>query len=398
MTIEQDKIQEDSQVAEDERTMREIAKMADSVCPIIQMTWDCPGNYEDKKMPLLDMKIWLSKEQEEQRISFEFYRKPMASRLLILARSALPSRTKRAALTQDAIRIMRNCSVDIPWERRAELLSDFSLRMKLSGYPARYRETVFQSALKAWERMAEEDRTGVRPLYRDRSWRKEERSREKERKKAGWFKQLGGQKSDFPLFCPASPGSRLAERWRRVAEEVRVSSGGLVRATVVEQAGVPLSALLVDPLPGGQDLCEEADCNPCRTGTTRRLSCHRSNLGGCVYNCLCMTCKEEDGRERVSHYHGRTSRCLYTRQLEHFEGLAKKKEDNPLYKHKELHHQGEDCQFTFSVDKSFRDTLSHQIYEGVCINRSPSTPGYLMNSRAEYEQHGVARLVVAQGL
>jgi hypothetical protein len=249
--------------------------------------------------------------------------------------------------------------------------------------------------------MVEEDRTGARPLYRDRSWRQAERSKEKEQKKAGWFKKLGGQKSDFPLFCPASPGGRLAERWRQVAEEVRTSSGGLVRATVVEQTGVPLSALLVDPLPGGQDLCEKPDCNPCRTGTTRRLSCHRSSLGGCVYNCLCITCKakgEEDGRERMSYYHGRTSRCLYTRQREHFEGLAKRKEENALWKHKELHHPDEDCQFSFEAERFFRDTPSHQIFEGVCINRSPSTPGLLMNSRAEYEQHGVARLVVAQGL
>ena len=42
--------------------------------------------------------------------------------------------------------------------------------------------------------------------------------------------------------------------------------------------------------------------------------------------------------------------------------------------------------------------MSHQIYEGVCINNSPSTPGYLMNSRAEYEQGAVARLNVQHGL
>jgi hypothetical protein len=249
--------------------------------------------------------------------------------------------------------------------------------------------------------MVEEDRTGVKPLYRDRSWRQEERRKEKERKKSGWYKQIGGKSSDFPLFCPASPGGRLAERWRQVAEEVRASSSGLVRATVVEQPGVRLSALLVDNLPGEQDLCRKPGCNPCRSGTTRRLSCHRQTRGGMVYSCCCLTCKEQgeaEGRERLALYHGRTSRCLVTRQKEHFDGLAANKEENALKKHKELHHAGEECTFAFEAEKFFREPIMHQIYEGVCINRSPSTPGYLMNSRAEYDQGQVARLVVAHGL
>ena len=54
--------------------------------------------------------------------------------------------------------------------------------------------------------------------------------------------------------------------------------------------------------------------------------------------------------------------------------------------------------FAFEAERFFKDACSDQIDEGVCINHSPSTPGYLMNSRAEYEQGGVARLVVAHGL
>ena len=59
---------------------------------------------------------------------------------------------------------------------------------------------------------------------------------------------------------------------------------------------------------------------------------------------------------------------------------------------------GEECRFSFETEKFFNDAMSHQIFEGVCINNSPSTPGYLMNSRAEYEQGAVARLNVAHGL
>ena len=210
--------------------------------------------------------------------------------------------------------------------------------------------------------------------------------------------------NDFPIFCPISPGGRLAEKWRKVAEEVRVSSGGRVRPAVIEQTGLPISALLVDPTQGEEDYCGKADCNPCQTGTTRRMSCHRSGVGGMVYSCQCLKCKEKvvqvQGKEEpiCSKYHGRSARCLYSRQKEHFSGYGGRKEENALHKHKELFHPDEECQFSFEAEKFFTDAISHQIYEGVCINNSPSTPGYLMNSRAEYEQGGVARLVVAHGL
>ena len=127
LTIEEGEIEDDNQLPGDVRTMREMVKMANSVCPIIQMTSECPGKFEDKKMPLLDLKIWVMKEEERQKILFEFYRKPMATRALILARSAMPSRIKRASLTQEALRILKNCSSDIPWKRKAEYLSDFCM-------------------------------------------------------------------------------------------------------------------------------------------------------------------------------------------------------------------------------------------------------------------------------
>ena len=91
-------------------------------------------------------------------------------------------------------------------------------------------------------------------------------------------------------------------------------------------------------------------------------------------------------------------RCLITRQNEHNAGLDAKKEDNALYKHQQLFRQGEECNFSFEAEQFFKDAMSHKIYEGVCINNSPSTPGYLMNSRAEYEQGAVARLNVQHGL
>ena len=116
-----------------------------------------------------------------------------------------------------------------------------------------------------------------------------------------------------------------------------------------------------------------------------------------------MICKESENLERPgeklkSYYQGRTSRCLYSRQKEHNAGADGRREDNPMHKHMELYHPNDEPKFVFEAEKFFKDAVSHQIYEGVCINNSPSTPGYLMNSRAEFEQGSVARVVVTHGM
>ena len=72
--------------------------------------------------------------------------------------------------------------------------------------------------------------------------------------------------------------------------------------------------------------------------------------------------------------------------------------DNALFKHTELYHQGAMPEFEFQAERFFTDATSAQIYEGVAINNTPSDEGYLMNSKAEYQQGEVARVVVVRGL
>ena len=242
----------------------------------------------------------------------------------------------------------------------------------------------------------EKHNSGQHPLYREREWRKEERRRAKEKKRRGLYKKLGGQTNDFPVFCPMSSGGRLASKWKKVLEEVRKSSGGRVRGYVAERSGVPLSALLYNNQPGEVDDCGKADCNPCRRGTTRRLSCRRVTRGGLVYSCTCLTCKQQ-GVE--SWYHGASRRTFYRRQGEHAKGQEAHRVDNALFKHQDNNHHDEPPPLVqFKAERFLSDPMSRQIYEGVSINNSPSTPGHLMNSRAEYQQGEVARVVVVRGL
>ena len=233
MEVKPELVEQDLMEKEDVRTMRELSLLADSICQDLKTTFDCPGLHEDGKMPLLDLTVWtqlVAKEggKSEWEIVWEYYRKPCAARTVMLARSAMADRTKRSTLTQEAIRILRNCSLSVPWSRRAELLSDFSLRLKISGYSERFRETVMRSALSAWDKLLEADQSGEQPLYRERTWCRDKRNKQKEAKKKHWFRNLGGQTNDFTVFCPMSPGGKLAARWKKTLEQIRVSSGGRV--------------------------------------------------------------------------------------------------------------------------------------------------------------------------
>ena len=92
---------------DDTRTMREIRKLSNSLLPFIKFKEDVPANHESKKIPVLDFQVWAEEEDAgletgtKTRLMFEFYEKPMASKLVIMENSALPHRMKITTLSQE---------------------------------------------------------------------------------------------------------------------------------------------------------------------------------------------------------------------------------------------------------------------------------------------------------
>ena len=56
------------------------------------------------------------------------------------------------------------------------------------------------------------------------------------------------------------------------------------------------------------------------------------------------------------------------------------------------------AQFNIKATKFFKDPLTRQINEGVRINNTQSSPGCLMNSKAEFRQGEVSRVVLVRGV
>ena len=63
-------------------------------------------------------------------------------------------------LTQKVLRVLLNCSKQLPWERVVENVNEMVLRMQYSGYSEKFRYKVVNSALKVYETRKKGDQEG----------------------------------------------------------------------------------------------------------------------------------------------------------------------------------------------------------------------------------------------
>ena len=71
-------------------------------------------------------------------------------------------------LTQEILRILLNCSRELPWETVVSHVNHMMLRLQYSGYDQRFRTEVVRSAVKAYNHLIELDASSEQPLYRPR--------------------------------------------------------------------------------------------------------------------------------------------------------------------------------------------------------------------------------------
>ena len=149
---------------------------------MIKVTSETPCKFEDNKLHVLDLKMWINHEEGE-RIDFEFYSKEMSNELVVMKKSAMPENFKRTVITQKCLHRLRNPKKELESEVQNAHLNEFMSRLKKSGYTAQYRLQILKSAKEAYKRILEEDEKGTKPLYRNCSWNKDEREKGKRMKK-----------------------------------------------------------------------------------------------------------------------------------------------------------------------------------------------------------------------
>ena len=168
-------------------TMDIVKEIGESIDPTIKLTVDATKNYNDGKMPVLDITVNVN-EKERNRIDFEFFEKKTKNPRVILANSAINLKSKRTILTQECLRRIRNTKRELGEEIRNKHLNKFMLILKQCGYVSKFRKEVLNSALSAFEKMEEDDKNGTKPMHRSAQWEKKERMERKNYKKLNWWK------------------------------------------------------------------------------------------------------------------------------------------------------------------------------------------------------------------
>ena len=345
----------------EKKTAEIVKRTGDTIHKSIILETDCPSNHPDKKLPILDLKVWLQEANRKRKVMHEYYQKEVSSVATINARSTLPWKSKRTILTQDTLRIMRNCHQDLPWEETAGHLSRMMMHLQYSGYDKKFRYDVITTALAAYEKRKEEEEEGEVPMYRPKEWRKDERRKAKEAKRKNWYKK-GGYKS--VIFVPSTPNSELLKRMRQKVEE----SG--IKVKLVEKAGRSLGGILRSSDPKKQRRCNRLNCPVCTTGG--KGDCRALNAN---YK---LTCECED------EYNGTTTRGTYVRGMEHLDDLNAKNEESDFWQHCKNKHGGQLKKFKIDVVETFKgDPTLRQINEAVRIERMD--PKKMINKRIEYK-------------
>ena len=391
IVIDNDKKFLDKNKSDEKVTIEVIQNVANGIENMIQFTVETPCTSKDRKIAILDVKVNIN-ENEQNRIDFEFFEKPTKIQRVILADSAMSFSTKRTILTQECLRILRNTKIELGPEVQKTHLDRFMLKLKNSGFSQKFRREILDSAFKAFEIMKIEDKNGVKPLYRSRTWNLEERRKNKSEKKQNWWNSSHGKiKYKSVMFVTPTPDSALIKELKQREEELNKNSDERVK--FVEKGGQKVKNMLGTKKSFKNTKCVQNTCPLCNNSdfvegapTEDGIPCNSNNVG---YRWVCLKCKEQ---EKIKVYEVETGRSARIRGLEHVKELQHKKKNSVLYKHIQAEHKNETIKFKMEITKCFKDALTRQANEAVRIsNRSGSQ---LLNSKSEFNHPPMARVVV----
>ena len=361
---------------DEERIAKMLKVIANEVMDGIEMESDFPTNNNDGKMPILDMKVWMSRENH---ILYQHYEKVVASKQIMNAQSAQSSTCKRNVHVREVVRRMLNTSTKLDWDSFvAPCLTDYMKRMQIAGYDERYRKNTLQNGLRIYDKMIKEQEQEIRPINRPRNWNTEERRKKKKQKKHSWSAK-GGYIA--PIFVPATPDGELAKEMKEIAEREAVTG---LKFKIIETGGNAIKHLVQRSNPTATPGCPSKDCLACKEGRGKGGSCLKSNI---QYELECGLCTEE----QKGIYIGESSRNLYTRGKEHVGKYRSRKRnhDSFMKKHQQEKHGGREADFKAKVTGVFRDSLSRQVSEGVHIRRGGRS---ILNSKSEWHQPALWRV------
>jgi hypothetical protein len=375
-----DLVASDRERRKDDITMSVFGDIANTLDPDIEVEVDFPSRHADNMLPILDMKMAMD---GENRVVYKFYKKPMANKHTMMARSALSDRVKRSTMTNEAMRRLLCCSPNLDEASRRAVMEDYARMLRRSGYSERFRHEVISDAMRGYEKRLKEEEEGGRPVDRPRHYQEASRRRAKEDKRSRYYKKekKGTEVREGVIIVPPTPDSALAMEMKRICQEEL--KGTNLSLTIQERGGRRLGQVLGTTVPGRAQRrhCQRENCFPCNSG--QEGVCRKTGLG---YRITCNVCKNNDV---VSLYAGETGKNLYMRGINYVREVAKKVADKPLWKHVVEKHAGQMevpifQHFSMSLEQHFTYPQRRKANEGVRI--AHLDPDTRLNSKDEFRQ------------
>ena len=350
---------------------------------MLSWTADFPSAHQDGKLPVLDVCMWTEERVGGTVLEYEFYSKSMANPVTIPADSAISNSMKISTYRQEVFRVLANTSVSLPWERKAELLTNMVCRMEQSGYNTGFIVTAINGGIRAHLKVLANYQENGTPVHRPKDW---EGRRKRSKKRNDWFQQGGGEGgnqvySSF-VFVPSTPGSTLAKLLQY--QEAQNNQGRTHRFRIVEKTGVSVRDYLARNYPWEVTKCHQDDCFQCSTCPDPRVSCRKPGIG---YTIRCLKCNQSGVK---SVYEGESSKNAYARGKRHLQELKSGVRTNAMVIHNIAHHDSsKDNHFQMSVVKLISNPLNRQIDESLRIKDSDAD--IILNSGSEWRGDRVPR-------
>ena len=370
---------EEERHKEDIEIMDKIRQIANGIHRSIEVETDTPAMHDDKKQPILDLKVWQETRKQPDgsptsKVLHEFYHKEIANKAVTQANSAMSMQAKRHILTAEMLRVMLRCSPLLEWNTTAKHASEMNKRMQYSGYNHQFRKQITHSALNKYKQIVEKDKTGESPMYRNKDWKRNERIKKKQQSKTKWFKK-GKTKYMSTIFVPATPNSTLQKEYKRVIKKHNIN------IKVIEKAGRQIKSILQKSDPFKPNKCQDKECFPCKADVNKQTNCRKD---GIVYHITCNECK--------AIYVGESSRNANCRGKEHMTDYETNRDCSVMLRHKQLRHANDNVTptFTMTVKQIYGDKcLDRQISENIQINNIPNQDCY--NSKIDWHINKLPR-------
>ena len=327
--------------------MRKCIEVADNIHPSIKVTGDIPSNYNDKRLPILDLKVWIGEVKPNIfKIITAHYIKDVSTRAVINNRSSHPLRMKKNVMINEVMRILRNCNEYCPWDEVAHHISYFMKRLQFSGYDQVFRYETVRIAMKK-HGARKEDNTTPNKNKKDKN---------------KWFRK--DDEVEAVMFVQATKDESLKKEVQQCADKNKL------KLKVIEKVDNNLRKELQRSNPFKGETCGRATCKICELETG--VNCRTR---GCIYELRCKECERR--------YRGQTSNSADERVSQHFDDWTRKIETCPLHRHSILYHQGRKFPVGVKVLKScFGDPTTRRITEAVLIDELSSQE--TMNGKNEW--------------